>query len=159
MTELKKDHVLGTGGGAVAAGAVGAAIGGVVAGPPGLALGAAAGTAIGAVLGSKASRAIDDSGNVGSFEDFYQTMPYYVDGMTWDDYRPAYQLGLDAHPQSTPGTAFSAARGGMEQRWDQVKGSSRLQWSEAEPAAAHAWEDLDKVRRAEVVNDADTPVG
>lgn len=146
MSKLKKDHVLGAGGSALAGGAVGAVIGGLAAGPVGIALGAAAGTAVGAVAGHKLAEAADPRGDLGHFEQIYQTMPYYVSDMTWDDYAPAYRFALDTHA-THGGMAIEQARGALESQWERTKGASRLLWSEAEPAVAHAWSELDKSAR------------
>lgn len=140
MSDLKKDHVLASGAGALAAGAIGGAIGGVLAGPPGIVAGVAAGAALGAVGAHKASEAADPRGDLGHFEQIYQTMPYYVSGMEWADYAPAYAYGI-ATWRAPDG---AAARGGIDDTgWQQAKDSSRLLWSEAQPAVEHAWRDLD----------------
>lgn len=143
MSTLKKDHVLGAGTSAIAGGAVGAAIGGVVAGPPGIALGAAAGTAVGAILGHKTSEAIDPRGNLGHFQQIHHTMPYFKAGMTWDDYAPAYQYGLDTY--TTQGAqAFELAEAKLSEGWPRARDISRLDWQSAAPAVAHAWRELDQ---------------
>lgn len=135
MGRLKKDHILGAGGSAVAAGAVGATIGGLAAGPPGVALGAVAGTALGAVIGDRTAEALDPRGDLGHFEQIYKAMPYYVRGMTWDDYAPAYRMGILTH-----GHGDAAL---LEQEWARSRGRSRLLWSEVRPVIEHAWEELD----------------
>ncbi|HST46138.1 MAG TPA: hypothetical protein VLK29_13050 [Luteimonas sp.] len=145
MSDLKKDHVLASGAGALAAGAIGGAIGGVLAGPPGIVAGVAAGAALGAVGAHKASEAVDPRGDLGHFEQIYQTMPYYVTGMTWSDYAPAYAYGLRTHD----GAGGDSAHGVVgEEGWQQAKGASRLLWSEAQPAVAHVWRDLDATATA-----------
>lgn len=147
MSKLKKDHVLGAGGSALAGGAVGAVVGGLVAGPAGIALGAVAGTAVGAVAGHKLFEAADTRGDLGHFEQIYQTMPYYISEMTWDDYAPAYRFGLDTHA-THGGVPIEQGRTALESQWERAKGASRLLWSEAEPAVAHAWNELDRSSRA-----------
>ena len=144
MSKLKKDHIVGAGASAVAAGTVGAVIGGVVAGPPGIVLGAAAGTALGAVVGHKAAEAVDARGDLGHFQQIFHTMPYYVSEMTWSDYAPAYRYGLQTHADAA-GAPFAQAEGALEQGWQQAKGGSRLLWSEARGAVEHAWRSLDQV--------------
>lgn len=154
MSTLKKDHVLGAGGSAVAGGAVGAAVGGVIAGPPGLALGAAAGTAIAAVVGHKASEAADDSGDLGHFEQIFQSMPYYVSDMKWSDYAPAYRYGLRTHA-TRPEATFAQAEADLEAGWPAAKGASRLLWSEARGPVEHAWTELTETRENRAENAAD----
>lgn len=143
MSTLKKDHVFGAGGSALAGGAIGGAAGGLFAGVPGFAVGAVAGTALGAVFGHKAAEAADRRGDLGHFQQIHQTMPYYIDGMTWDDYAPAYRLGLDSY--ATRGaTPIAQARDALETEWARVGSASRLSWPQAEPAIAHVWSELDK---------------
>src|SRR5688500_16326631 len=143
MSTLQKDHVFGAGGSALAGGAVGGAVGGLLAGVPGFALGAAAGGALGAVVGHKAAEARDKRGDLGHFQQIYQAMPYYIDGMTWTDFAPAYRLGLDSY--TTRGaTPIDQAREALVAEWTRVRGISRLSWPQAEPAVAHVWDELDK---------------
>jgi hypothetical protein len=144
MSTLKKDHILGAGASAVTGGAAGAVVGALVAGVPGMAIGAAAGTAIGAIAGQRASEAVDGRGDLGHFQQIFHTMPYYVSGMTWDDYAPAYRYGLEMHARHAP-QPFAESEATLEPGWADARGASRLVWSEAREAAAHAWRSLDEV--------------
>ena len=141
MSTLKKDHYLGAGGSALAGAAAGAAVGGMIGGFAGAAIGAVATGAAGAVLGHKASEAVDPRGDLGHFEQVYRTMPYYVADMKWDDYAPAYRLGIDSHAARDP--ARPRDLDALERDWEARRGASRLLWSEARPAIEHAWEELD----------------
>ena len=155
MSLLKKDHVLGTGSAAFAAGAAGAAMGAAVAGPPGLAVGAAVGGILGAVLGTRASEAADPRKNLGHFEQIFRTMPYYIDGRDWHDYAPAYRYGLDTFDQH-PGCAVQQADSQLNGGWESAaRFGSRLTWDQARPAVDHAWRSLaDAVERQPVIPDA-----
>ena len=140
---LKKDHILGSGSAALAAGAAGAAIGGMLGGPAGVAVGAAAGGALGAVAGHRASEARDPTDDLGHFQQIYSKMPYYAEGHDWHDYAPAYRYGLDtwsSHQGRTMAQMESQLQGGWEsaQRF-----GSRLQWQQARPAIEHAWQSKD----------------
>lgn len=141
MGTLKKDHVVEAGTAAVAAGATGAAIGAAVAGPVGLALGAAAGGALGAVFGDRAAEARDTRGDLGHFEQIFRGMPYYVEGMAWDDYAPAYRHGL-ATWRTHGALGFDAAQADLEAGWAAARGDSRLEWAQARGAVEHAWREL-----------------
>lgn len=141
MSTLKKDHILGPGAAAVAGGATGAAIGAAVAGPVGLAVGAAAGGALGAVIGDRAAEARDKRGDLGHFEQIYREMPYYVDGMTWDDYGPAYRHGLDTW-RTHGARGLGDAEADLEAGWGRARDASRLQWMQARGAVEHAWREL-----------------
>jgi hypothetical protein len=147
MSTLKKDHILGAGAAAVAAGATGAAIGAVVAGPPGLVVGAVAGGALGAVLGDRAAEAADRRDDLGHFEQIYREMPYYADGMTWDDYAPAYRYGLETY-RTHGGQPFTEAEAQLEAGWGRARDRSRLAWIHARSAVEHAWRSLDETLHA-----------
>ena len=148
MTDIKKDHILETGGGAAIGGIAGAAIGVLVGGPLGAAVGAAAGTALGANLGSRMGDAVDDDSlGLGHFQQSYQTMPYYVADTTWDDYAPAYRHGLLGY-RRTPGGAFEQAVDRLEQGWSAVRGTSQLDWGQARPAVKHAWTSMRDAEQA-----------
>ncbi|MBB1473217.1 hypothetical protein H5368_09240 [Luteimonas sp. MC1782] len=136
MSTLKKDHVLGAGTSAVAGGTVGAVVGGLVGGPAGAALGAIAGTAAAAVAGQKAAEALDPRGDIGHFEQIYRTMPYYISGMAWSDYAPAYRLALDSHGSDRDLI-------GLEAGWTHDPQGSRLLWSEVLPVIEHTWRELE----------------
>jgi hypothetical protein len=142
MSTLKKDHVLGAGTAALAGGAAGAAIGAVVAGPAGLAVGAAAGGALGAIYGNRASEAADTRHDLGHFQQIFKTMPYYVGGHDWHDYAPAYRYGLDTWPVHR-GQPLEAVESQLQGGWEAAaRFGSRLQWQQARPAVAHAWQSL-----------------
>lgn len=139
MSKLKKDHVLASGGGALAAGAAGAAVGALVAGPPGAVVGAAAAGALGAIGGHKAGEAMDGRGDLGRFQQIYQTMPYFRTEMRWEDYAPAYSYAITRFNDNggVPASPLSA------DDWQRVRGTSRLSLDEARPAVEHAWRDLE----------------
>lgn len=142
MSTLQKDHILGTGGATLGGGAVGAAVGAVLGGMPGLTLGAVAGGALGALVGQRLSEATDPRGDLGHYEQVYRTTPYFVDGMTWADYAPAYRYGLDTYA-TQGGQAPDGAAGSLAEGWPRARGASRLEWSQAQPAVAHTWRELD----------------
>jgi hypothetical protein len=142
MSILKKDHVLGAGSAAIAAGAAGAAIGSVVAGPAGLALGAAAGGALGAIVGNRAAEAADGRDDLGHFQQIFRTMPYYVAGYDWHDYAPAYRYGLETCEHSQGGS-LEALESQLHGGWEAAAHfGSRLDWAHARPAVEHAWQSL-----------------
>lgn len=142
MSTLHKDHILSTGSATLGGGVVGAVIGAVVGGTPGLTLGAVAGGALGAIAGERWSEAADSRGDLGHFQQIYRTTPYYVDGMTWDDYAAAYRYGLETYT-THGGQPFAQAALLLAQGWPRARGGSRLGWEHAQPAVAHAWRELD----------------
>jgi len=147
MSTLKKDHIVGAGGGALVAGAAGATLGAVVAGPPGMAVGAAAGAALGAVVGNRMAEAADRREDLGHFQQIFHTMPYYVSDMTWGDYAPAYGYGLETY-RTRGGQPFAQIEEVLGQDWNRSRGASRLQWSDARHPVAHAWRELDDTLHA-----------
>jgi hypothetical protein len=145
MSTLRKDHPLGAGIAAAAGAAIGAAIGALLATllgfalPLGIAIGAAAGGALGAVLGDRTAEARDPRDDLGRFEQIWHTMPYYEDGMEWDDYRPAYAYGIAQYHRGGESRSFQAAEADLERGWPAARGTSRLAWGQARDAVAHVW--------------------
>ncbi|WP_159016881.1 hypothetical protein [Cognatiluteimonas profundi] len=147
MGALKKDHVMGAGSAALAAGVAGAAIGAVVGGPPGLAIGAVAGGALGALVGDRIADAADSGRDLGHFEQIYHSMPYFVEGHDWNDYAPVYRYALDAHAR-LHGAAFDQVETQLHGGWEAAaRFGSRLDWERARPAMLHAWQSLDEAGR------------
>ena len=132
MAKLRKDHILGAGAAGVAGAATGAAIGSVL-GPAGIAVGAAAGGAAGAVAGDRLAERLDPRGDLGRFQQIYTTAPYYVAGMGWEDYRPAYQYGVARAHLDGPWDPQAFARD-----WPAQRRGSRLDPEQAHAAAEHA---------------------
>jgi hypothetical protein len=144
MSILKKDHIVGTGGAALAGGAAGAAIGAAVAGPPGMAVGGVVGVALGATAGDRIAEARDRRENLGHFEQIYQSMPYYRTGYDWNDYAPAYRYGLDTYERHGA-QPFAEAESMLQGAWEaNAHFGSQLSWLEARPAVEHAWRSLDE---------------
>ncbi|BCT92274.1 hypothetical protein LYSHEL_12980 [Lysobacter helvus] len=144
MSILKKDHIVGTGGGALAGGAAGAAIGTVVGGPPGMAIGGVVGVALGAMAGDRLSEARDRRENLGHFQQIFQSMPYYRHGLDWTDYEPAYRFGLENYERAD-GQSFADMESTLQGAWEaNARFGSRLGWLEARPAVEHAWRSLDE---------------
>lgn len=141
MSILKKDHVLGAGIAAVAAGALGAAIGAVVAGSGGLAVGAVVGGVLGALFGNRTAEKADERDELGHFKQVYDKMPYHQDGMEWDDYAPAYAYGMETF-RTHGGRVFGEVAADLESGWPRARGASRLSWPQAQPAIEHAWREL-----------------
>lgn len=147
MSTLKKDHILGAGGTGLLGGAIGGAIGWFSAGPLGMGLCAAAGGALGAVLGNRAAEAADQREDLGHFQQIFKSMPYYVHGLDWHDYAPAYRYGLETHARHR-GQALEQVESQLQGGWEAAAHfGSRLQWTQARPAVAHAWASLEGVQQ------------
>jgi phage tail tape-measure protein len=132
-------HVVGTGVGAAAGGiAAGAAIG-TVAGP----IGTAVGAAVGAVLGGLGGKAVAENFDPTIVDDHwrgrYEDEDYYAEGMTYDDYSPAYQLGAQSRLEANSAN-FDEVEDDLEAHYSDVRGQSRLDWDKARHAARASWE-------------------
>jgi hypothetical protein len=67
----------------------------------------------------------------------FMQQPFYFDGLTFDDYAPAFRMG-QAHYRE--GTLFEDVQSRLGAEWEQIKGQSRLGWFEARHAVRAAWE-------------------
>lgn len=132
-------HPVGTGVGAVAGGVAAGAAVGTVAGPIGTAVGAAAGAIVGGLAGKGAAEAIDPTREEAYWRDHYSNRPYVAQGSSFDDYAPAYALGVEAVGRH-PGRSFDDIEPEMSQQWDDRRGASTLRWDRARDAARDSWD-------------------
>lgn len=146
MSRLQKVHVASAGTCAVIGGALLGTVGYFLVGPPWLVAGVVVGVAVGALLGHRFAEAADSRGDLGHFQQIYRQTEYYVDGMTWDDYAPAYRLALDGYERRARDPDMAGAE--LEARWASARGSSRLSWQQAYPAIQHAWRELAECERS-----------
>lgn len=142
MSDIKKDHSIGEGTGAVAGAVAGAAVGSM-AGPVGTVVGAIAGGALGAKGGGAVAEALNPTEYNNHFEKNYTSAPYYVGGSEWRDYKPAYQYGYDTYGQYR-GQRFEDVENALERNWNEVKADSRLAWSEAKAAVRDGWHHIER---------------
>ncbi|CAI3113379.1 glycine zipper family protein [Acinetobacter baumannii 1598530] len=134
------ENLVATGAGALGGAAVGAAFG-VVGGPPGAVVGGIIGGVVGAIAGSdiaQTNNQKDDSNDWQEEDNYwrenYKKMPYYTEdkNLEYDrDYRVAYRLGYENRVDNNAEINFSEVESKLKTKWEQVKGSSRLQWEEA----------------------------
>ena len=96
MSDVKKDHSIGEGTGAVAGAVTGAAIGSA-AGPVGSLVGAVAGGVIGAKAGDSIAEAVNPTEYEDHFKKSYTTASYYDSSRDWNDYQPAYKYGYETY--------------------------------------------------------------
>jgi hypothetical protein len=131
-------HPVGTGVGAALGGvAAGAAVGSVV-GPVGTVIGAAVGAVIGGLAGKDFAKVIDPTREDDYWRNNYSDRPYVERGSSYDDFGPAYGLGVDGVGRY-PGRTFDEAEPEMARAWSIGAGASRLRWDNARPAARDAW--------------------
>ncbi|WP_334045024.1 hypothetical protein [Acinetobacter baumannii] len=134
------ENLVATGAGTLRGAAVGAAFG-VVGGPPGAVVGGIIGGVVGAIAGNdiaQTNNQKDDSNDWQEEDNYwrenYKKMPYYSEdkNLEYDrDYRAAYRLGYENRVHNNAEINFSEVESKLKAKWEQVKGSSRLQWEEA----------------------------
>jgi hypothetical protein len=154
ITNAPGAHPLGVGVGATAGGiAAGAAVG-TMAGPVGTAIGAAVGAIAGGLVGKGVAELIDPTLEDAYWRSNYQTRPYVVGDMSYDDYGPAYRYGVASYA-AAPGLNFDEAEPRLADGWEGARGDSRLAWDDARHATRDAWDRVhDTVERA-MPGDAD----
>ena len=118
-------------------GAAAGAAAGVFGGP----VGALAGAVVGAVAGGLGGKAVAESVNPTAEEAYwrenYHREPYYEAGRTYDDYAPAYRLGL--HGRMGYDGSFDDAQDRLASDWERQRESSTLSWPQARQASRAAW--------------------
>lgn len=143
MTDVKKDHSIGSATGAGAGALGGAAVGAAVGGPVGAVVGAVAGGIAGAKAGDSIAEAVNPTAYNEYWQKSYKTRPYYSSSFTWDDYSPAYRLGYDAYGTNR-GSKYDTIESKLERDWDRTKGTSRLAWNDARQAVRDGWHHVER---------------
>jgi uncharacterized protein (TIGR02284 family) len=131
-------HPVGTGLGAAAGGAAAGAAAGLVGGPVGAVAGAVIGAVAGGLGGKAAAEAVNPTAEEAHWRENYQREPYYQSGRSFDDYGPAYRLGVNGYNESDGNFDESESR--LETNWESSRGGSSLSWPEASAASRAAWD-------------------
>ena len=142
MSDIKKDHSIGEGTGAVTGAVTGAAVG-TAAGPVGTVVGAIAGGVLGAKAGGAVAEAVNPTEYNDHFKNSYQSTAYYNSSRDWNDYEPAYKYGYDTYGQYR-GQKFEDVESDLERNWDTTKANSRLAWTEARGAVKDGWHHIER---------------
>ncbi|KFN43680.1 hypothetical protein [Arenimonas oryziterrae] len=137
MSDIKKEHVIGTGTGAVAGAVAGAAVG-VLAGPIGMAAGAVVGSMLGAGAGNSLAEVVNPTVYADYWRENYLAKPYYQAGREWSDYQPAYDLGYSSYA-SSQGRKFDDIEAELQRNWESTRGTSKLAWVDARGAVHDGW--------------------
>lgn len=141
ITDEPGAHPVGTGLGA-AGGAMAGAAAGAMAGPIGAAVGGVVGAVAGGLAGKAAGEAINPTAEEAFWRDNYSKEPYYESGRSFDDYGPAYRLGLTGRTRyEDPWTAVEPR---LASEWESTRGNSSLDWERASPASRAAWQRADE---------------
>lgn len=141
MSDIKKDHSIGTGTGAVG-GAIAGAAAGSVAGPVGTLAGAAVGGVVGAKAGDAAAEAVNPTYE-NEFRTSFQSKPYYKADRDWNDYAPAYSYAYTER-QRNRDASFESVENDLERGWDKTRANSRLAWSDAREAVRDGWHAVER---------------
>ena len=84
--------------------------------------------------------AVDPTAEEAYWRESYTREPCYRDGHTCDDYAPAYGLGIGSLvTDKYRDRSFDDIEGSLADAWDNYRGNSRRNWSEASPGARAAW--------------------
>lgn len=137
LTNEPGAHPVGTGIGAAGGAVAGAAVG-ALGGPVGAAVGGVAGAVAGGLAGKAAAESIDPTAEDAYWRETYEREPYYVSGRTYDEYRPAYELGWSAVGRYEGD--FEAVEPQLSRDWGHARATNQLEWEQARPAIRAAWE-------------------
>jgi uncharacterized protein (TIGR02284 family) len=146
ITEETGAHPLGTGLGATG-GAVAGAAAGSMAGPVGAAVGGVVGAVVGGLAGKAAAEAVNPTAEEAFWRANYDKQPYYESGRTFDDYGPAYRLGLTG--RSRTDDPWTRVEPELANEWETSRGPSTLDWERARPASQAAWSRADEQVRGQ----------
>lgn len=134
-------HPVGTGVGATG-GAVAGAMVGAIGGPVGMAVGGVVGAVAGGLAGKRAAEGVNPTAEEAHWRENYSREPYYQSGRSFDDYGPAYRLGVTGRTRYEDGD-WTAVEPRLAGEWESNRGNSTLNWSQAGPAARAAWDRVD----------------
>lgn len=137
LTNEPGAHPIGTGVGAAVGGAAAGAAAGAFGGPVGAAIGGVAGAVAGGLAGKSAAEAVNPTEEDAYWRESFHREPYYVGGRTYDQYRPAYELGWSSVGRYEGD--FDAVEPRLADDW-RARHSDGLAWTDARPAARAAWD-------------------
>ena len=130
-------HPVGTGVGALGGAAAGAAVG-ALGGPLGAVVGGVAGAVAGGLGGKAAAEAVNPTAEEAYWKENYNQEPYYEAGRSFDDYAPAYRLGVQG--RSGYMGSFEEVDQRLAADWEAKKERSTLSWPQARSASRAAWD-------------------
>lgn len=146
LTDEPGSHPVGTSVGA-AGGALAGAAAGSAGGPVGAAIGGAVGAVAGGLAGRAGAQAVNPTAEEAHWREHYTREPYYEAGRTFDDYAPAYRLGLSGRARFEGD--WESAQPRLASEWEAARAGSSLSWPQAEPASRAAWDRIDASRPSE----------
>ena len=114
----------------------------MVGGPVGSVVGAVAGAVVGGLGGHAVGRAFDPAAEESHWRENYEREPYYQAGRSYDDYGPAYTLGMTGRHRY--GGSFDDAQPQLQRDWESQRGGSSLSWEQAREPSRAAWQRIDE---------------
>jgi uncharacterized protein (TIGR02284 family) len=145
ITDEPGAHPVGTGIGATGGAVAGATVG-AIGGPIGVAVGGVVGAVVGGLAGKAAGEAVNPTAEEAYWKDNYSREPYYENGRTFDEYAPAYRLGVTG--RSRYNENWDAAEPRLASEWEASRAGSSLAWPQAKHASRAAWNRVDSTIRA-----------
>jgi hypothetical protein len=115
---------------------------------------AVAGAVGGGLAGSKIAESIDPAAEEAYWRENYSSRPYVTREATFNEYRPAYSYGVDAH-RRYEGQSFEQAEPELRRDWDCVKGMSSLTWENAKHAVRDSWQRVSDFVESATPGDSD----
>lgn len=137
LTNEPGSHPVGTGVGAAMGGAAAGAAAGAFGGPVGAAVGGVAGAVAGGLAGKAAAEAVNPTAEDAYWRENYNREPYYTEGRTYDQYRPAYELGWSSVGRYEGD--FDAVEPRLADDWRARHAAEGLAWTDVRPATRAAW--------------------
>ncbi|RYF41591.1 MAG: PA2169 family four-helix-bundle protein [Comamonadaceae bacterium] len=152
ITDEPGAHPVGTGLGATGGAVAGASVG-AIGGPIGVAIGGVVGAVVGGLAGKAAAESVNPTAEEAYWRDNYNKQPYYEQGRTFDDYGPAYQLGLNGRTRYEEDWEVAEPR--LASEWETARAGSALTWPQAQPASRAAWDRVGTATRGSAVASGD----
>ena len=106
------------------------------------------------LAGNTIAESIDPAAEEAYWRENYSSRPYDTRGATFNEYRPAYSYGVDAH-RRYEGQSFEQAEPELMRDWDRVKGMSSLTWENAKHAVRDSWQRVSDFVESATPGDSD----
>jgi hypothetical protein len=91
------------------------------------------------LAGNTIAESIDPAAEEAYWRENYSSRPNVNPEVSFNEYRPAYSYGVDAH-RRYEGQSFEQAEPELMRDWDGVKGMSSLTWENAKHAVRDSWQ-------------------
>ena len=155
LTNEPGAHPVGTGVGAAMGGAAAGAAAGAFGGPVGAVIGGVAGAVAGGLAGKAAAESVNPTDEDAYWRETYDREPYYGAGRSYDQYRPAYEMGWSSAGRYEGD--FDAIEPRLADDWQARHAAQGLAWGDVRPATRAAWEraNVNRMRSDEVRGNLD----